>query len=177
MACYTAPNLAAPVVPSSDLCHEVFSPFSSANITLQAQLQQTKTNSVNVAPIYMVGDSHILSSAFATVIPTANSPRLLIPKLITGLKQWHLREDSTFYTKEIFKRTMASIPSNAGAEVVFVIGEIDCREGILVAVERGVYASVLEGIRATLRVFREVVKDLIRKKGLKVVCVCVTQDL
>ena len=39
---------------------------------------------------------------------------------------------------------MSNIPD--GADVVFIFGEIDCREGILVAVEKGRYANVEEGM-------------------------------
>ena len=37
-----------------------------------------------------------------------------------------------------FVRAVADIPS--GADVVFIFGEIDCREGILVAVEKDRYS-------------------------------------
>lgn len=46
-----------------------------------------------------------------------------------------------------FERCAASIPD--GSVVLLVFGEIDCREGILVAVEKDRYASVEEGICAT----------------------------
>jgi hypothetical protein len=51
---------------------------------------------------------------------------------------------------------------------MFLIGEIDCREGILVAVEKGVYRDVEEGMRTTLNTFKRVVQDLIHKKRLQV---------
>lgn len=47
-------------------------------------------------------------------------------------------------------------------------GEIDCREGLLVAVERGVYSSLEEGIKETLKVFRSTINFLIQKKKFRV---------
>ena len=76
-------------------------------------------------PVYVCGDSHALSPAWKSV-----GGRLLVPKLVTGLKHWHLREESVFYPKRSFHRTVEEIPE--GSDVMFIFGEIDCREGLLV---------------------------------------------
>ena len=47
------------------------------------------------APIYVCGDSHALPPAWKVI-----NKRLLVPKLVTGLKHWHLREESEFYPKK-----------------------------------------------------------------------------
>ena len=49
-----------------------------------------------------------------------------------------------------------------------MIGEIDCREGLLVAVERDRYASIIEGIECTVDVFIATLKKLIALKKFKV---------
>lgn len=49
-----------------------------------------------------------------------------------------------------------------------MIGEIDCREGLVVAVERGIYSSIEEGICATLKVIKGIIINLIQKKKLRV---------
>ena len=49
----------------------------------------------------------------------------------------HLRPESTFYPKVNFQHVVANIPD--GAEVLMLFCEIDCREGILVAVAKGRY--------------------------------------
>jgi hypothetical protein len=79
-------------------------------------------------PIYICGDSHCLSlgwniiecstSATASSTPDAAvcdpSYHLLIPKLVTGVKQWHLRNESSFYPKQNFYNAMnESIPSRS----------------------------------------------------------------
>ena len=64
-------------------------------------------------PIYVCGDSHALSPAWQPVLPAgggggdggpgsgagAAAVRLLVPKLVTGLKHWHLRPEGDFYPK------------------------------------------------------------------------------
>ena len=51
----------------------------------------------------------------------ASQKRLMVPKLVTGLKQWHLRntkEPHFFYPKANFNSVVASIPD--GADVGFI---------------------------------------------------------
>ncbi|OLQ06504.1 hypothetical protein AK812_SmicGene10141 [Symbiodinium microadriaticum] len=69
---------------------------------------------------YVIGDSHVLPTSWQTVEFTTSRGSyhyVLIPMLVTGLKIWHLRDESNFYTK-------------------FILGEIDCREGVLKAVQK-----------------------------------------
>ena len=79
--------------------------------------------------IYVCGDSHSMSPAWKFV-----KGRRLVPRLVTGLKHWHLREESAFYPKRSFHNVMDTIPD--GSDVLFIFGEIDCREGLLLAVEK-----------------------------------------
>lgn len=53
-------------------------------------------------------------------------------------------------------------------QVVFVIGEIDCREGILLAVERHKYNSVQEGMIHTVEIFMDVLKRLVSQFKFRV---------
>jgi hypothetical protein len=52
------------------------------------------------------------------------------------------------------------------SEIVFVLGEIDCREGILLAVERDRYRSVEEGMVATTKIFATLIKQLINQRKI-----------
>ena len=116
-------------------------------------------------PIYVCGDSHTVSLAWG-ILDTPTGPRLLIPKLVTGVKHWHLRQDSRFYPKTNFFNVVRSIP--AGADTIFILGEIDCREGILVAVERGKYQTVDDGIKHTVQIFGKIVERLVKEKQFNV---------
>jgi tetratricopeptide (TPR) repeat protein len=111
-------------------------------------------------PLYFVGDSHVLSLAWS-VLSTATGPRLVIPKLVTGVKQWHMRKESCFYPKHEFWQKTASLP--AEADVILAIGEIDCREGLLLAVEKGCYADVASGISHTVDLFRGALEEFCTK--------------
>ena len=82
-------------------------------------------------PIYIVGDSHCISLAWSIIrvderrqekdsdkVGTAigagtGHSRLLVPRLVTGLKQWHLRNEGTFYPKANFHHTIEGIPSGS----------------------------------------------------------------
>ena len=95
-------------------------------------------------PLYMCGDSHSQPPAWH-VLNIHGEARLLVPMLVTGMKCWHLRPESRFYPKSNFYNVVEKrIPCDS--QVVFMFGEIDCREGILVAVSKMKYESVEEGM-------------------------------
>ncbi|KAG2443101.1 hypothetical protein HYH02_009515 [Chlamydomonas schloesseri] len=110
-------------------------------------------------PLYLCGDSHCLSAAWRHVT-LRGERRLLRPLLVTGCKVWHLRPESVFYPKAQFLAAMALLPP--GAQVVLVLGEIDCREGLLLAVQKGKYDTVSEGVAATVRIYIDLLKRLLR---------------
>jgi len=111
--------------------------------------------------VYVVGDSHCLPPAWSVVTFNGHR-RLLIPKLATGVKQWHLRREGKFYPKANFENVVASIPSNA--TVIVMVGEIDCREGLLQAVERDYHESLAKAMETTATQF---VKGLLQLAARK----------
>jgi hypothetical protein len=52
--------------------------------------------------------------------------------------------------------------------VILSIGEIDCREGILLSVERGYYEDFDEAVRSTVALFLPVLKELVTVNRFKV---------
>jgi len=117
------------------------------------------------SPIYVVGDSHCMSSAWQT-INVKDQAYVLTPKLVTGLKCWHLRSACRFYTKRNFESAIRTIP--AGSPVIFIFGEIDCREGLLLAVEKGKYETIEEGIDLAVKVYITALEDLAKAKKYKI---------
>lgn len=116
--------------------------------------------------IYVCGDSHCLSSAWQTLnIKGRDRPCMLVPKLVTGMKMWHLREDTRFFPKENFRYAIESIPDNAS--VILVFGEIDCREGILMAVEKLKYKTVTKGIRVVINHYLKALSKFVSEKNLR----------
>ncbi|CEP00870.1 hypothetical protein PBRA_008182 [Plasmodiophora brassicae] len=94
---------------------------------------------------HVIADSHGLSSAWRVCA----RGRMFIPHVITGVKCWHLRPSSTFFTKSAFWASVDLIPP--GADVIVNIGEIDCRDGMIRAVEHGYYDTMNEAIEATVQ--------------------------
>jgi hypothetical protein len=58
------------------------------------------------------------------------------------------------------------IPPNS--DVISIIGEIDCREGFLVSVDRCRYKNVREAAKTTINIYLQMWKDLIVKKNFRV---------
>ncbi|CAM9515637.1 unnamed protein product [Choristocarpus tenellus] len=50
---------------------------------------------------------------------------------------------------------------------MFIFGEIDCREGILLAVEKGRYETVEQGMEETVSIFIKVAKALVKNRGFR----------
>ncbi len=136
--------------------------------------------------VYVCGDSHTLAPAWK-VLDVGQKRLRLKPALVTGLKHWHLRREGEFYPKRNFyyvcgvdtrsplKKALGLFGDDVAtptippkATVLFLLGEIDCREGILVAVEKLRYESVDEGIRHTASIFVDVASRLARQKKWKV---------
>jgi hypothetical protein len=73
--------------------------------------------------IYVCGDSHSMSSAWQVVkLDQCARPLLLVPRLVTGLKVWHMRPTCRFYPKRNWEAALRNIPT--GASVIFNFGEI-----------------------------------------------------
>ena len=95
--------------------------------TLQTFPYYEPLSSLENKPIYLCGDSHCISAAWSQIrVPkdilnnqSEPTSRLLVPKLITGLKQWHLRPESDFYPKEGFLRLISSIPEKSDVSIIF----------------------------------------------------------
>jgi len=119
---------------------------------------------INYRPLYVAGDSHSMSPAWKT-ITVKGEKRLLYPKLVTGLKIWHLRPESKFFPKANFYNVIETIPQ--GSEVIFLFGEIDCREGLLKAVEKFKYKDLDEAMLFTIDIYIKVLTDLLGKYSFK----------
>eukprot|EP01091_Cochliopodium_minus_P012517 TRINITY_DN3808_c0_g1_i2.p1 TRINITY_DN3808_c0_g1~~TRINITY_DN3808_c0_g1_i2.p1 ORF type:complete len:799 (+),score=256.44 TRINITY_DN3808_c0_g1_i2:103-2499(+) len=114
---------------------------------------------LHLRPIYVVGDSHCFSSGWK-VIKWKGEERILIPKLVTGLKIWHLREESVFFPKRNFWNVINTIPKNS--DVILLFGEIDCREGILSSLQKARYDTLDEAFHVLMNIYEPVIKILLR---------------
>lgn len=78
---------------------------------------------------------------------------------------WHLRPEGQFFPKHNFDRAMESVP--VGSDVLVVLGEIDCREGLLICVEKGRYETLGQGIAVVVDIFVAALSDWVARKKLR----------
>merc|ERR1712168_297434 len=117
---------------------------------------------LSLPKLFFIGDSHVLPVAWRTIKGSNGNEYCVNPVLVTGLKIWHLRKESRFYTKASYHNALKAIPQ--GAACVFALGEIDCREGIEKAIQKCKYDNIDEGMKALIEIY---VKCLLEVKKMK----------
>ncbi len=123
---------------------------------------RVKPTAVAQQTVHVVGDSHCLPLAWQTV---DGGRTVLQPHLVTGCKMWHLRPEGEFFPKHNWQRALDEVPDESS--VMFVLGEIDCREGLLVCISKGRYASLEEGIEVVVKIFLDEAVAVARRKRLR----------
>lgn len=119
----------------------------------------------NVPILYVMGDSHALSPAWREFSSNSLGRHWIKPLQITGCKIWHLRKESQFYTKVQFDEMVKDIP--LGGNVIFIFGEIDCREGILQSIIKKRYSGIEEAMTRIIDIYLDVLKTVAKQKKLK----------
>ena len=100
--------------------------------------------------VYFASDSHCISPSWRT-IDYCGKPHVIHPLLATGVKIWHIRKEGCFYPKFTLLNALKDVPN--GSPVIFNIGEIDCREGLLRAVDNCKYDTIGEAIDAAVEIY------------------------
>jgi hypothetical protein len=106
-------------------------------------------------PLYIVGDSHVLSLAWQTLyLPDSGAgesrPRLAVPVVTTGIKAWHVRRDTRFFTRTCLDNQLHRLPSGTST-IILSAGEIDCREGMGGPLLQGYTDACHEHVQRTVR--------------------------
>jgi tetratricopeptide (TPR) repeat protein len=114
--------------------------------------------SAEMPRIYVAGDSHSMTPAWHTMT-FKGKPHLVQPLLVTGMKIWHLRPASRFFPKNNFYNVVPRAP--AKSTIIFLFGEIDCREGFLVSVQKCRYKDLDEAAQVTIDIYMDVLKSLV----------------
>lgn len=91
--------------------------------------QWSLPSSTQYKPLFVVGDSHVLSIAWTTVLLPDGEARFVVPLLMTGLKAWHTRKETYFFTNFLLHSHLVRLPV-CTRTILLSAGEIDCREGI-----------------------------------------------
>lgn len=114
--------------------------------------------SADMPRLYVAGDSHSMTPAWHTM-HLRGKDHLVQPLLVTGMKIWHLRPSSRFFPKNNFYNVVPKAP--AGSTIVFLFGEIDCREGFLVSVQKCRYKDLEEAAQVTIDIYMDILKSLV----------------
>ncbi len=146
------------------------------------------TSSTPYPPLYVIGDSHVLSLAWQTIriAPSkqnlgiegdmAKIYRTAFPFPATGIKAWHFRSSTQFFTNynlhALLKRlpvTMSNV-ERAQHRVTIIIsaGEIDCREGIGGALLQGYYKDCNDAVERTVMQYLRSVSEIAEEYKLQV---------
>jgi tetratricopeptide (TPR) repeat protein len=116
--------------------------------------------SASMPRLYVAGDSHSMTPAWHTM-NLRGTAHLVQPLLVTGMKIWHLRPASRFFPKNNFYNVVPRAPPKS--TIVFLFGEIDCREGFLVSVQKCRYKDLNEAAQVTIDIYMDVLKSLVEK--------------
>ena len=128
-------------------------------------------------PIYALGDSHVLSIGWQTIKisynDTTQNPsqttqyRTIIPYPVTGLKAWHTRSTTKFFTYSNLRYNLQRLPSQCRT-IVISTGEIDCREGIGGTLLQGYYQSCDDGVRNTVQEYIAAIHDVAQEFQIQI---------
>jgi hypothetical protein len=125
-------------------------------------------------PIYVVGDSHVLSLAWQTLrIYDINSgaykQRTATPFPATGVKAFHLHSSTQFFTHYNLHALLRRMPNQGLTRTIILsAGEIDCREGIGGTLLKGYYRSCNEAVEDTVRKYLSAASTIALKYNLQV---------
>ena len=115
--------------------------------------------------VYFASDSHCISPSWRA-IDYCGKPHVVHPILATGVKIWHIRKEGCFYPKFALLNALKDVPN--GCPVIFNIGEIDCREGLLRAVDNCKYDTIGEAIEAAVEIYIAFLTEQQKERGFVV---------
>ena len=76
--------------------------------------------------------------------------RTAVPFPATGLKAWHSRASTRFFTHYNLLTCLERIPAILRRTIIFSAGEIDCREGIGGLLLQGYYRNCADAVESTV---------------------------
>ena len=93
--------------------------------------------------------------------------RTLVPYPATGIKAWHTREQTQFFTHHSLRTSLQRLPPGCRT-VLLSAGEIDCREGIGGEKLSGYYSSCDDAVRNTVREYVRAAIHLATEHNLQI---------
>ena len=160
------------------LCSSTYDQHQSTPLPSIIQ-QRTSSHHSTHPPIFVVGDSHVLSLAWQTLcIKTLmsrdsdeQSPiyRTVFPFPATGMKAWHTRQTTCFFTNYNLHACLQRLPpTSSGRTIILSAGEIDCREGIGGSLLQGYYHRCGDAVERTVVEYLSSLADLAKEYQLQI---------
>jgi tetratricopeptide (TPR) repeat protein len=87
-------------------------------------------------PLFFIGESHAVSP-HGIGFRLAGAERRGESRLVSGIKMWHVGQDRDNFLRSCLIRQIATLPESA--DLVFCVGEIDCRQ------DEGIYRAAMAG--------------------------------
>lgn len=100
--------------------------------------------------VYFVFDSYCILLSWRT-IDYCGKLYVIYLVFVIGVKIWYIRKEGCFYFKFIFLNVLKDVLN--GFFVIFNIGEIDCREGLLRVVDNCKYDIIGEVIEVVVEIY------------------------
>jgi len=129
-------------------------------LSTQSTVPSIKPFGLSHKPIYVLGDSHVLSLAWQSICITpasthCNDYRTCVPFPSTGIKAWHFRKATKFFTHynlHVSLERLKCVSSCNGIKCTIILsaGEIDCREGIGGSLLHGYYNDCNDAVENTV---------------------------
>lgn len=132
-------------------------------------------------PLYVVGDSHVLSLSWQTLCINKPSKtederpmicyRTAVPFPATGIKAWHVRPTTLFFTHTNLHTCLHRLPIVVGGirrTIIISAGEIDCREGIGGSLLQGYYHDCKDAITRTVTDYLTSLTQLAHEYNLQI---------
>eukprot|EP00578_Thalassiosira_sp_NH16_P004368 CAMPEP_0181134214 /NCGR_PEP_ID=MMETSP1071-20121207/31973_1 /TAXON_ID=35127 /ORGANISM="Thalassiosira sp., Strain NH16" /LENGTH=674 /DNA_ID=CAMNT_0023220727 /DNA_START=71 /DNA_END=2092 /DNA_ORIENTATION=- len=175
---------------TSNYCSKILHACSSKSIdpiAFPCITQQQISSFSAHPPIFVVGDSHVLSLAWQTLridlskVPRVNGEtqnendqkqslicRTAFPFPATGMKAWHVRPSSRFFTHYNLHACIQRLPPLWGRSIILSAGEIDCREGIGGSLLQGYYRNCGDAVERTVIEYLTSLTSLAEKYKLQI---------
>lgn len=137
------------------------------NVPILPPVQWSLPSTLQHRPLFVVGDSHVLSIAWTTVYTPSGEPRLIVPLVVTGLKAWHTRKETFFFAHSLLHSYLGRLPSDSRT-ILLSAGEIDCREGIGGPLLEGYNLDFSTHVHRTVQEYVKAVSELAQQYALQI---------
>ena len=153
---------------SDEAFHAAKQYWSLLQQLVQNKVEQGRAVSQGTAPLYVVGESHMLSLQ-DLVLDRKGVTFHCQGSWIEGCKIWHLANDTENPYKYQFRRILNVIPKQSA--ILLTLGEIDCRlnEGMLKAWKNSNGKTIKEIVATTVKGYINFIAPIVAERQQKLI--------